>query len=79
MNKLRAVKIELPESFQVGTIIAKLPSSWKGYRKKLLHNSEDFSLENIQKHLRIEEESSERDKNENSYEGLTKANAVSKL
>ena len=47
VNKLRAVKIELPEQFQVGAIITKLPSSWKGYRKKLLHNSEDFSLEKI--------------------------------
>ncbi|XP_022850034.1 uncharacterized protein LOC111372092 [Olea europaea var. sylvestris] len=42
VNKLKAVKIELPETFQVGAIIAKLPGSWKGYRKKILHNSEDF-------------------------------------
>ena len=27
VNKLSAVKIELPETFQVGAIIAKLPSS----------------------------------------------------
>ena len=47
VNKLRAAKIELPEQFQVGAIITKLPSSWKGYWKKLLHNSEDFSLEKI--------------------------------
>lgn len=55
VNKLRAVKIDIPETFQVGAIIAKFPNSWKGYRKKLLHNTEDFSLEKIQKHLRIEE------------------------
>ena len=29
-------------------------------------------------HLRIEEESRERDKNENSYEGISKANVVNK-
>ena len=78
VNKLRAVKIDLPETFQVCAIIAKLPSTWKGYRKKILHNSEDFSLEQVQKHLRIEEESRTRDKNDNSYLGTSKANVVDK-
>ncbi|KAK3026353.1 hypothetical protein RJ639_042650 [Escallonia herrerae] len=31
------------------------------YRKKLLHKSEDFTLEQFQKHLRIEEESRKRE------------------
>ncbi|RVX02552.1 Retrovirus-related Pol polyprotein from transposon TNT 1-94 [Vitis vinifera] len=62
VNKLKVLKIELPEAFQVGAIMAKLPSSWKGYRKRILHNSEDYSLEDIQKHLRIKEESRSRDK-----------------
>ncbi|XP_050916151.1 uncharacterized protein LOC127131267 [Lathyrus oleraceus] len=53
VNKIKAVKIDIPEAFQVGAIIAKFPPSWKGYRKKLLHSSEDFSLEKLQKHLRI--------------------------
>ncbi|CAA3002976.1 wall-associated receptor kinase 2, partial [Olea europaea subsp. europaea] len=70
------VKFEIPETFQVGAIIAKLPGFWKGYRKKILHNSEDFSLEDIQKHLRIKEESRARDKIENSYDGSSKANDV---
>ena len=78
VNKLRAVKIDMPEPFQVGAIIAKLPQSWNGYRKKLLHSSEDYSLEKIQKHLRIEEESRIREKAENSNIGHSKANAVSK-
>jgi hypothetical protein len=75
VNKIKAVKIDIPETFQVGAIIAKLPPSWKGYRKKLLHSSEDFSLEKIQKHLRIEEESKDREKSESA--GFSKANAVS--
>ncbi|XP_058211435.1 uncharacterized protein LOC131323598 [Rhododendron vialii] len=62
VNNISSMNIILPEAFQVGAIIAKLPSSWKGYRKKLLHKAEDFSLEQIQKHLRIEEESRNRDK-----------------
>ncbi|XP_058752781.1 uncharacterized protein LOC131625959 [Vicia villosa] len=74
VNKIKAVKIDIPETFQVGAIIAKLPPSWKGYRKKLLHSSEDFYLEKNQKHLRIEEESKAREKSESA--GLSKANAV---
>ncbi|RVW46570.1 Retrovirus-related Pol polyprotein from transposon TNT 1-94 [Vitis vinifera] len=79
VNKLKVLKIELPEAFQVGAIVAKLPSSWKGYRKRILHKSEDYSLEEIQKHLRIEEESRSRDKMvEESNGGTNKVNAVSK-
>ena len=78
VNKLRGVKIDLPEPFQVSAITTKFPPSRKGQRKKLLHNSEDFSLEQIQNHLRIKEEQRVRDKNENSYPGTSKANTVSK-
>ena len=78
VNQLRAEKIDLPEPFQVSAIIAKLPPTWRGYRKKILHDSKEFSLEEIQKHLRIEEESRVRDKNENSYDGISKANVVNK-
>ena len=56
VNQLRAAEIELPEPFQVGAIVAKLPPSWKGYRKKILHDSKEYTLEDIQKHLRIKEE-----------------------
>ncbi|XP_022873473.1 uncharacterized protein LOC111392372, partial [Olea europaea var. sylvestris] len=78
VNKLKAVKIEIPETFQVGAIIAKLLGTWKGYRKKIMHSSEDYSLEQLQRHLRIEEESRLRDRGENSSEGTSKANAIEK-
>lgn len=45
VNKLKAVKIENLETFQVGAIISKLPETWKGYRKKIMHSFEDYSLE----------------------------------
>ncbi|RVW89177.1 Retrovirus-related Pol polyprotein from transposon TNT 1-94 [Vitis vinifera] len=78
-EEVESSQIELPEAFQVGAIVAKLPSSWKGYRKRILHKSEDYSLEEIQKHLRIEEESRSRDKMvEESNDGTNKANAISK-
>ena len=72
------LKIELPEAFQVGAIVAKLPPTWKSYRKRILHKNEDYSLEEIQKHIRIEEESICRDKLVEGSNGETsKANAVS--
>ena len=37
VNKLKVLKIELQEAFQVGANVAKLPSSWKGYQKRILH------------------------------------------
>ena len=80
VNKLHAVKIDLPESFQVGAIIAKLPLFWNGYRKKLLHNSEDYSLEQLMKHVRIEEEPKVREKLENmSIGSSSRAHAVDEL
>lgn len=47
VNKIKVMKIYIPKTFQVGAIIAKLPPSWKGYRKKWMYSSEDFSLEKI--------------------------------
>ena len=45
VNKLRDLLINIPKSFQVGAIIAKLLPSWNNFRKKLLHMSEDLTLE----------------------------------
>jgi hypothetical protein len=61
VNKLCDFTIKIPESFQVGAIIAKLPPSWNNYRNKLLHMTKDLTLEQIGKHLRIEVESRIRD------------------
>ena len=67
----------MSEQFLVGAIIAKLPPSWRGYRKKILHRNEEISLEEILKHLRIEEESRSRDLNDEKSNGETsKANVV---
>ena len=45
VNKLRDLSINIPESFQMGAIIAKLPPNWNNFRKKFLHISEDLTLE----------------------------------
>ncbi|KAJ9561599.1 hypothetical protein OSB04_006759 [Centaurea solstitialis] len=62
VNKLNVLSIPIVELFQVGAIIAKLPPSWKDFSKCMMHKSEDFSLDDLMKHLRIEEETRIRDK-----------------
>ncbi|KAJ9547395.1 hypothetical protein OSB04_019938 [Centaurea solstitialis] len=62
VNKLNALSIPLVELFQVGVIIAKLSPSWKDFSKRMMHRSKDISLDDLLKHLRIEEETRNRDK-----------------
>nr|GEZ97572.1 hypothetical protein [Tanacetum cinerariifolium] len=57
--------IEIPKKLLVGAIITKVPSSWHNYRKKLMHTSENFTWDQIQKHLRIKEETHIHEKNLN--------------
>ncbi|XP_040956095.1 uncharacterized protein [Gossypium hirsutum] len=56
VSRLHDLKVVIPELLQVEAIISKLPSSWNNYQKKLLHMVEDFTMEKILRHLRIEEE-----------------------
>ena len=42
-------------------VIAKLPPSWNNYKKKLLHTSENLTLDQLLKHIRIKEETQNRD------------------
>ncbi|KAK6123792.1 hypothetical protein DH2020_042461 [Rehmannia glutinosa] len=55
VSKHKEYGVEISESMQVGAIIAKLPSSWNDYQKKLLHTSEILTISSVLKHLRIEE------------------------
>ena len=59
--KLCDLSIIIPESFQMGVIIVKLPPSWNNFRKKFLHMLENLTLEQFGQYLRIEEESRVRD------------------
>src|SRR4051812_40424654 len=70
VNKLTILKIIILEIFQVGVIISKFPPSWKGFAKKPMHMSEDFTLEEIQKTLRIEEEARKRMSKNYNQEGI---------
>ena len=64
--------ISIDERFQVGAIIAKLPSSWHEYRKSLKRRGDTLKLDDLQRQIRIEEESRVRDKQNDSVE-ITKA------
>ncbi|GKC92901.1 glucose-6-phosphate isomerase 1, chloroplastic [Tanacetum coccineum] len=65
VSKFKNLNIEISEKLLVGAIITKLPSSWHNYTKKLMHTSEDFTLDQIEKHLRIKDETRIRKKNLN--------------
>ncbi|KAL0453539.1 UNVERIFIED_CONTAM: hypothetical protein Slati_1332000 [Sesamum latifolium] len=60
--KLKDLKIEIPEAIQVGAIIAKLPLSWNNYRERVVALYRRLSVDQLLKHLRIEEETRIRDK-----------------
>ena len=74
VNILRDLSINIPKSFQMGAIIAKLPRSWNNYRKKLLHMLEDLTLEQFEQHLQIEKES--RVRNETNTDSKVNVNNV---
>ncbi|XP_031374141.1 uncharacterized protein LOC116188810 [Punica granatum] len=61
VSRLCDLKVIILESLQVEAIISKLPLSWNDYRKKLLYMMEEFTVEKIFRHLRIEEEIQKRD------------------
>ena len=55
VSRLKDLKIEVSEPLQVAAVIIKLPTTWNDYRKKLLHTSEDFTIDQLVRHIRIEE------------------------
>ncbi|GJX30678.1 copia-like retrotransposon [Tanacetum coccineum] len=62
INKLKALSVPIAKAFQVGAILTKLPPSWKSFSKKMLNKTEDYSLDDLLKFLRIEEEDRTKDK-----------------
>nr|KAJ0202736.1 hypothetical protein LSAT_V11C500229490 [Lactuca sativa] len=48
--------MEQVHELQVGAIIAKLPPLWKDFSKRMMHKYEDYSLDDMMKHLHIKEE-----------------------
>ncbi|GJU49905.1 hypothetical protein Tco_1219460 [Tanacetum coccineum] len=65
VNKFNVLSISTPKMLQVGDIVSKLPASWNDILKKLINNKNDYSLDDLLKHLRIEEEARNRNKRVN--------------
>ena len=61
--------MNLPETFQVATIVEKLPSAWRDFKNYLKHKHKELKLEDLIVRLRIEEDNrkSEKRSNKNSY------------
>ncbi|GKV42595.1 hypothetical protein SLEP1_g49978 [Rubroshorea leprosula] len=51
----------ISETFQVSTIIGKLPPSWKDYQKFLKHKKRSLKVDELMKHIQIEYEARKRD------------------
>ncbi|RVW73978.1 Retrovirus-related Pol polyprotein from transposon TNT 1-94 [Vitis vinifera] len=56
LHELHAEKMELSESFQVTTIVEKLPPSWKDFKNSLKHKRKEMGLEDLIVRLKIEED-----------------------
>ena len=55
-SQFKQQKMNMDDSIVVSSIIEKLPPSWKEFKKSLKHKMEDLTLEELAKHLRLEEE-----------------------
>ena len=56
LYEIHAESIYVSESFQVATIIEKLPPSWKDFKNYLKHKRKEMRLEDLIVRLRIEED-----------------------
>ncbi|XP_077228609.1 uncharacterized protein LOC143861593 [Tasmannia lanceolata] len=51
----------ISETFQVSTLIGKLPSSWKDYQKRLKHERKYLNLDKLVQHIQIENKARNRE------------------
>ena len=76
LHEIEAEGMILPETFQVATIVEKLPPAWRDFKNYLKHKRKELKLEDLIVRLRIEEDNrkSEKRSSKNSYEA--KANVI---
>ena len=73
-HEIHAEGMVISESFQVASVIEKLPSGWKDFKNYLKHKRKEMSLEDLIVRLRIEEDNRGSDKRVNTV--APKANVV---
>lgn len=77
-KELELLKCVLPDKFDAGCIVAKLPPSWRNFDTYLKHHRHDFSVENIIGSLDVEEKARAKDKHTGGTEERSAANMVQK-
>jgi hypothetical protein len=77
-KELELLKCELPNKFVMGCIIAKLPPSWRNFATSLKHLRREFCVEDVIRHLSVEQNSRAKDSHTKGAEGSSSANVVQK-
>lgn len=61
VGELNHSKIALPDKFQVGMVIAKLPPSWRDFATALKHRREEMTMDDLVASLDVEEKARAKD------------------
>jgi hypothetical protein len=77
-KELEHLKINLPDKFVAGGIIAKLPPLWKDFATTLKHKRMEISVSDLIASLDVEEKVQAKDGRSKAAEGQTSANMVQK-
>jgi len=66
----------LPETFQVSTIVEKLPPTWRDFKNYLKHKRKELKLKDLIVRLRIEKDNRKSEKRSNKISYDAKANVI---
>ncbi|XP_071905928.1 uncharacterized protein [Coffea arabica] len=76
LEDLKNEDINLPEKFAAGMLIEKLPESWADYKNNLKHKEKNYTMDELVKHILIEDSSKRELRATKAKEMAYKANLV---
>ncbi|XP_077221959.1 uncharacterized protein LOC143855776 [Tasmannia lanceolata] len=76
IGELAKEGMKLPDTFVVGSLIEKLPLSWKDFKIGMKHKTKEWTLDQVVVWIKIEEKNILKDKQQNAKEYTSKANIV---
>ncbi|XP_027151813.1 uncharacterized protein LOC113751866 [Coffea eugenioides] len=76
LEDLKNEDINLPEKFAAGMLIEKLPESWADYKNKLKHKEKNYTMDELVKHILIEDSNKRELRATKAKEMAYKANLV---
>ncbi|XP_027183973.1 uncharacterized protein LOC113782276 [Coffea eugenioides] len=76
LENLKNEDINLPEKFATGMLIEKLPESWTDYKNNLKHKLKNYTIDELMKHILIEDSNRKELKTTKAKEMAMKANLV---